>query len=154
FKKYFASATKLGGALRQEQERSNLIPKTAEGLAKNVRGCLEKLRDVFWSRHALNENFPTRIDPDLKPNDPETAFWHSVEDFVDVNLVIYLNQFAIYLRHQLFMLSVSALLLLFAVTTYRAEPHELLLSLVDLLLIASVAISVYVVVSINLDEVF
>lgn len=149
-------AQPLGDVFKADQDDSDHKAETPGVLAANAAHCIERLQAEYWPQLPLNAAFP-RANAENRPkldSPPNAPYWRPVEDFVAVYLVLYLRQFLIYLRHQVFILAVGPVLMLFAITIYRFEPHSLLLFLTDGLIVAAAAAALILVARINWNEIF
>jgi len=140
----------------QTDRKSCVLAATPRELAKLTAECITRLSASYWPQLTLQQKYPALDDKeDVAPETVGSAeLWRAVEDFVAINIVLYLHQFLLYLRHQVFTLSVVPLLMLFGVTIYQFQPHHLLMMVANLLIVAAAAVVMSLIVRINLDSVF
>jgi hypothetical protein len=87
------------------------------------------------------------------PPKPEPAWKNLAEAVISTQVVVYLSQFFIHLRNLVWALLLSASLLLLAATSYPFHPERLLLFCLLGLIGASVGAVLYVLISMNRDEI-
>ncbi len=114
-----------------------------------------KLSRGKWARSSLRAAYPA-VDagPPAPAQNSLDKQLEQLEEFVAICTMLYLSQFLVYLRHQMFMVTVAPIMMLLAVTLYRFEPQYFLTVVVDGLIIASVLLSLKLIVQINRDETF
>jgi hypothetical protein len=77
------------------------------------------LNASYWSQLSLKQKYPATSDAADTARACQRRTLATVEDFVAINIVLYLHQFLLYLRYQVLRLSVVPLLMLFGVTIYQ-----------------------------------
>lgn len=75
------------------------------------------------------------------------------EDFIAIQVVTYISRLFPHLRNYLTFVTAGLLLLLLAVNTYPFQPHHLLMMMLWVMILAVVALAVWVLVQSNRDEV-
>lgn len=102
---------------------------------------------------------PLRIIEDIEPRpnldtDKLVRDWlRRVQDFVALEVTVYLSQFFVHLRNLILFLAIAPILMLLAVSSYPFQPQRLWLTLAATLIIVVSATIIWIVIQIERNEV-
>jgi hypothetical protein len=110
-------------------------------------------------KQVRSEGEEARSNEDTKPapssdTDKQVRDWLAlVQDFVALEVTVYLSQFFVHLRNLIVFLTVAPFLMLLAVTSYPFQPQRLWLLLAATLIGVGTATAVWIVIQIERNEV-